>query len=112
VDKKKLVMYVIGFLTIIVLVIAGYVTVLSKNEDSGTNLGTSSETEDRVEESNIGTANPASVFCEENGGTLEIEDLEDGEVGYCVFTDGSRCEEWTFFNSECMPGDSIDEISE
>jgi putative hemolysin len=53
--------------------------------------------------------NPASVFCEENGGTLEIRTDEEtgGQVGYCVFEDGSECEEWAFFNGECQPGDSI-----
>ncbi len=38
--------------------------------------------------------NPASVYCEENGGKLEIrEDESGGQVGYCLFEDGSECEE-------------------
>jgi putative hemolysin len=50
-------------------------------------------------------SNPASVFCEENEGTLEIrEDDSGGQVGYCVFEDGSECEEWAFFRGECQPG--------
>ncbi len=44
------------------------------------------------------TANPASVYCEEQGGTLEIRDSAAGDVGACVFADGSECEEWAFFN--------------
>jgi putative hemolysin len=52
--------------------------------------------------------NPASVYCEENGGTLEIREDEDGgQVGYCVFEDGSECEEWAFSRGECQPGDSL-----
>lgn len=52
--------------------------------------------------------NPASVHCEENGGSLEIrEDDSGGQVGYCVFVDGSECEEWAFFRGECQPGDSL-----
>ena len=52
-----------------------------------------------------GLANPASVFCEENGGTLEIRDQAAGQVGYCVFPDGSECEEWAYYRGECAPGE-------
>ncbi|MFM7173460.1 MAG: DUF333 domain-containing protein [Caldilinea sp.] len=37
------------------------------------------------------------------GGTLEIRQGEGGEVGYCVFADGSECEEWALFRGECTP---------
>lgn len=51
--------------------------------------------------------NPASVFCEENGGTLEIRTAQDGsQAGVCVFSDGSECDEWAFFRNECKSGDS------
>lgn len=47
-------------------------------------------------------ANPASVYCGEHGGKLEIRTGEDGgQIGYCVFPDGSECEEWAFFRGEC-----------
>lgn len=49
--------------------------------------------------------NPASVYCEEQGGRLEIRtDAAGGQTGYCVFPDGSECEEWAFFRGECAPG--------
>jgi putative hemolysin len=52
--------------------------------------------------------NPASVFCEENDGTLEIRTAEDGsQAGVCVFPDGSECDEWAFYRGECEPGDSL-----
>lgn len=51
----------------------------------------------------VGMPNPASVFCEENGGTLEIRQVEGGEAGYCKFADGSECEEWAFMRGECKP---------
>ena len=52
--------------------------------------------------------NPASVFCEENGGTLEIRNAEDdSQAGVCVFPDGSECDEWAFYRGECKPGDSL-----
>jgi putative hemolysin len=48
-------------------------------------------------------ANPASEFCEKNGGKLEIRKSEKGggEVGFCVFDDETECEEWEFFRGEC-----------
>lgn len=46
-------------------------------------------------------ANPASVYCEENGGTLQIVDEEGGQVGYCYLGGGRVCEEWKFFRKEC-----------
>lgn len=52
--------------------------------------------------------NPASVYCEENGGRLEIRtDDTGGQAGICIFEDGSECDEWAFFRGECHPGDSI-----
>ncbi len=54
-------------------------------------------------ESGMGLSNPASVFCGEQGGRLEIRTESGGEVGYCVFPDGSECEEWAFFRGECAP---------
>lgn len=45
-------------------------------------------------------ANPASVFCVEQGGTLEIVDEAGGQVGYCILPDGTRVEEWEYFRSQ------------
>ncbi len=53
----------------------------------------------------VGLPNPASVYCEQHGGKLEIrKDPKDGEVGYCVFPDKSECEEWAYMRGECKPG--------
>jgi putative hemolysin len=55
-----------------------------------------------------GLPNPASVFCEQNGGRLEIRTGADGgQSGACVFPDGSECDEWADFRGECKPGDSL-----
>ena len=54
---------------------------------------------------NAGLANPASVYCGEHGGKLEIRDEAGGQAGYCIFPDGSECEEWAFFRGECKPGE-------
>ena len=51
-----------------------------------------------------GLANPASVYCAQQGGKLEIRaDDAEGQVGICVFDDGSECEEWSFYRGECKP---------
>ncbi len=51
-------------------------------------------------------ANPASVYCEQNGGKLELkQDSAGGAAGMCVFRDGSRCDEWAYFRGECKPGE-------
>jgi putative hemolysin len=47
--------------------------------------------------------NPASEYCEEHGGVLEIQaDASGGQTGVCVFKDGSRCEEWAYMRGECL----------
>jgi putative hemolysin len=48
--------------------------------------------------------NPASVYCEQNGNTLEIRTAADGsQSGVCIFPDGSTCDEWAYFRGECGP---------
>lgn len=52
-----------------------------------------------------GLPNPASAYCEEQGGRLEIRtDASGGQAGFCLFADGSECDEWAFFRGECQPG--------
>jgi putative hemolysin len=51
---------------------------------------------------NIQMANPASVNCEDKGGTLEIvTDKDGGQLGMCTLEDGQICEEWAFMRGEC-----------
>jgi putative hemolysin len=51
--------------------------------------------------------NPASVYCEQNGNTLEIQTAADGsQSGECVFPNGSTCDEWAYFRGECGPSAS------
>jgi len=53
----------------------------------------------------IGMANPASVNCEAQGGTLTIEQRGDGgEFGVCTFEDNLQCEEWALMNGACPVG--------
>lgn len=45
-------------------------------------------------------ANPASVYCENQGGRSKIITDRDGsQRGDCIFTDGRKCDEWQFFRT-------------
>ncbi len=49
--------------------------------------------------------NPASQFCLDRGYQLEIRTAADGrQAGYCLFPDGTECDEWAFYRGECGPG--------
>ena len=51
----------------------------------------------------LAIANPASVYCVQQGGRIEIVSTDKGEVGWCILPDGRRIEEWEFFRSK-KPG--------
>lgn len=44
-------------------------------------------------------ANPASAYCVEQGGEVDIVDEAGGQVGYCELPDGRRIEEWEHYRS-------------
>lgn len=47
-------------------------------------------------------ANPASVYCKDQGGVSEIVSNADGsQGGVCKFGDGKTCDEWALFRGEC-----------
>ena len=52
----------------------------------------------------VGLPNPASVFCADQGFTLELRSDDSGSYGMCIFPDGSECEEWAFLRGTCGPG--------
>ena len=57
--------------------------------------------------------NPASEYCEQNEGQLEIHTADDGsQSANCIFPDGSQCEEWAFYRGECKPGQGIEDSVE
>lgn len=47
----------------------------------------------------VGMANPASVFCVENGGQSEIKNTPLGDVGMCHLPDGRVIEEWALYRA-------------
>lgn len=55
--------------------------------------------------SQVDMPNPASAYCEQQGFKSEIRTAADGsQTGYCIFPDGSECDEWAYFRSECESG--------
>lgn len=58
-----------------------------------TGCGSTEPTEEEI--------NEAKVFCEENKGSINVED--DGT--FCMFNDGTYCEATAYKNGDCWPGD-------
>src|SRR5512137_861509 len=51
--------------------------------------------------------NPASLYCKEQGYRSEIRTASDGsQASYCIFPDGSECDEWRYYRGECGPSGS------
>ena len=50
------------------------------------------------EQGDVGMANPASVFCEQQGGkSVNRKDKDGNEYGVCHLPDGKVVEEWEYF---------------
>lgn len=47
-----------------------------------------------------GMANPASVYCGELGGQVEIMQTSSGQVGICLLPNGVKIEEWTLYRRD------------
>lgn len=53
------------------------------------------------EENKMSLTNPASVYCEEQGGKSKITTNSDGsQSNNCILADGRNCEEWQFFRTK------------
>jgi len=48
----------------------------------------------------VGMANPASVYCQQQGGTLLIQDTPSGQVGICQLPSGEKIEEWALYRRD------------
>jgi len=74
----------------------------SFEKTTGRETSNSEVSENNNGQTGTGIANPASVYCVQQGGKLEIrKDAEGGEYGICILTNGRECEEWKFFRKEC-----------
>ena len=48
----------------------------------------------------IGTPNPASAYCVQQGGKSEIRKNQDGSgYGVCILPDGKEVEEWAYYRA-------------
>lgn len=83
----------------------GYLLLMSALVISGCTLASTGQSPQPSDpKSNM--PNPASVYCEQNGGKLELrQDASGGVSGVCIFADESECDEWAYFRSECKPGE-------
>lgn len=59
-----------------------------------------SAAEEQHSSASVSMANPASVYCTDQGGKLEIVKTQTGESGYCTLPDGERVEEWALFRRD------------
>lgn len=58
----------------------------------------------------VGIPNPASKYCAEQGGKLEVKDEANGQAGYCYLPNGQITEEWKLFldnMNKCLPEEAI-----
>ncbi len=62
---------------------------------------------------NIGVANPASVFCEDQGGTAElVADAAGSQSGLCRPSDGTQIDEWEYWRQFHSSGVDAPEVGE
>lgn len=100
------------FFLILILIIVGFVisSIYAKKQNiPQANLEDidliKQELNETLQNDNTQIANPASVYCKEQGGRSEMRiDENGGAIGYCVFNDNSSCEEWAFYRKDCSMG--------
>jgi len=85
-DKKLLIV------TVLVLLAVALIAGCMKKEYDTSDLN----------ETEMGIANPAAVYCVELGYEYKIiTDTEGGQKGVCIFPDKSECDAWDFFTGKC-----------
>ncbi len=106
---KKLLIPVILIFLVTLFIVVPFKSDLKSNKSLNKDVGTETIPS---EESKAGVPNPASKYCEENGGVLEIITNKDGsQFGMCKFEDYS-CEEWVYFNGECTVDGDAEKIKQ
>jgi putative hemolysin len=57
-------------------------------------------------------ANPASVYCKQQGGESIIQTTNDGsQLGWCKLNDGRICDEWQYFRNQSCDNQTINATS-
>jgi len=77
---------------------------LQQNDLNGevvSELNQEMEQDSDVNDQLVGLANPASVYCEENNGQLELITNADGSQFALCRIDDYACEEWAYYNGNC-----------
>lgn len=59
------------------------------------------ESSEPAQEPATGLANPAAVYCEGLGYSMESTETEAGQDADCIFPDGQRCGQWDFLSGRC-----------
>ena len=97
---------ILGLMGLALLLMAGCgPTAFPTQADGWTKPPASATASAPTPQATAGLANPASQYCLEKGGRSDIRTNADGsQAGYCLFPDGSECEEWAFYRGECAPG--------
>lgn len=54
-----------------------------------------------VQLNSVSLANPAAIYCEGLGYSMESVERNGGEDADCVFLDGSHCAQWDFLSGRC-----------
>ena len=102
IEHNKILLWIILVLITVLIFVVFQIRHLNNEKISDVNNLPNSTSE------NVGLANPASVYCINQSGKLDIRsDLDGNQYGVCIFKDGSECEEWKFFRGECKQGDSL-----
>lgn len=57
------------------------------------------------EDEDLNISNPASVYCENQNGTLEVKaKSNNSQYGICIFENNYQCEQWALYYDECPIG--------
>jgi len=88
--NKRIVSYQIISILVTGLVLSACSSILQGPLDPGEN-----------NEAVVGLENPAALYCEELGYTMESIERDGGMDADCIFPDGSRCGQWDFLSGRC-----------
>ncbi|MFA5080095.1 MAG: DUF333 domain-containing protein [Candidatus Paceibacterota bacterium] len=99
----------ISFVVIVLIIIVGiflyWYQLQSKPKNQVVNVPQENTNNQNQQQDNSNIANPASVYCKDNGGTLTIEKKPDGsEYGLCYFDDNRACETGAMMRGDCPIG--------
>lgn len=103
------------FIIVLLLAVGGvyYFTSFNQMTKDENEISTPTPAEEvEEEEDKTGLANPAAVYCEEQGNETKYIDFKSGTRGFCIFDDGSECLQWDYFEGKCSQGDLIKETLE